>query len=118
MKIINVKDFVVHQVQSINTRFFNRFFKFYHEFEHLIVSPKRRVGFEMMNIALGGHSNLVTRLHISVGLTFSGFSRTFTQRVTLVSIPKTLLVGAGDITTIVDKAKNLWKQRMQVRKCG
>jgi len=71
----------------------------------------------MMNIALGGHSNLVVRPRISVGLTFSGFSRTF-QRVTLVSIPKTLLVGAGDITTIVDKAKDLWKQRMQVRKCG
>jgi len=71
-----------------------------------------------MNIAMGGHSNLVTRLHISVGLTFSGFSRTFTQRVTSVSIPKTLLVGAGNITTIVDKAKNLWKQRTQVRKCG
>ena len=106
---------MVHQVQSINTRFFNRFFKFYHEFDHLIVSPKRRVGFEMMNIALGGHSNLVTRLRISVGLTFS---RTFTQRVTLVSIPKTFLVGAGNMSTIVDKAKNLWKQRVQVRKCG
>ena len=70
-------------------------------------------GFEMMNIALGGHSNLVSRLRISMGLTFSGFSRTFTQHVTLVSIPKTLSVGAGDISTIVDKAKNLWKRRMQ-----
>ena len=71
----------------------------------------------MMNIALGGHSNLVMRLCNSVGLTFSGFSRTFTQCVTLVSIPNTLLVGAVHITTILDKAKNLWIWRMQVRKC-
>ena len=27
-------------------------------------------------------------------------------------------LSAGDITTIVDKAKNMWKQMMQVRKCG
>ena len=54
----------------------------------------------MMNIALGGHSNLVTGLCRSVGLTYSGFSGTFTQHVTLVSIPKSFLVGEDVIAII------------------
>ena len=70
----------------------------------------------MMNIALGGHSNLVSGLCRSVGLTYSGFSGTFTQHVTLVSIPKSFLVGEDDIAIIVDKAKTLW--RREARKCG
>ena len=65
------------KMTALLMRFFNRFFKFHQEFDHLIVSPKRREGFEMMNIALGGHSNLVTRLRISVGLTFSGLTCNF-----------------------------------------
>ena len=65
----------------------------------------------MMNIALGGHSNLVTGLCRSVGLTYIGFSGTFTQHVTLVSIPKSFLVGEDVIAIIVDR-------RRKVRDCG
>ena len=71
----------------------------------------------MMNIALGGHSNLVTGLCRSVGLTYSGFSRTFTQHVTFVSIPKSFLVGEDIIAITVDKAKTVWRRR-KVRECG
>lgn len=109
-----------NSVPCMDTRYFLKSDKFHHDFDHLIFSVKRAVGSDKMNIALGGHSNLVTRLRSSVGLTYSGFSRTYTQHVTLVSIPKTCLVGEGDIATIVDKATNLWKRRMitQFRKCG
>ena len=97
----------------MDTRYFSRFDKFHHEFDKIIFGLR----YSMMNIALGGHSNLVTGLCRSVGLTYSGFSRTFAQHVTLVSIPKSFLVGEDIITIIVDKAKTVWRRR-KVRECG
>ena len=87
----------------MDTWYFSRFDKFHHEFNNIIFGVKRCLTYSMMNIALGGHSNLVTGLCRSVGLTYSGFSRTFTQHVTFVSIPKSFLVGEDVIAIIVDK---------------
>ena len=101
----------------MDTRYFSRFDKFHHEFDNIIFGVKRGSRYSMMNIALGGHSNLVTGLCRSVGLTYSGFSGTFTQHVTLVSIPKSFLVGEDDIAIIVNKAKTLSRRR-KVRECG
>ena len=42
---------------------------------------------------------------------------TFTQHVTLVSIPKSFLVGEDIIAITVDKAKTVWRRR-KVRECG
>ena len=97
----------------MDTRYFSRFNKFHHEFDNIILYYNIYIiigsRYSMMNIALGGHSNLVSGLCRSVGLTYSGFSGTFTQHVTLVSIPKSFLVGEDDIAIIVDKAKTLWR---------
>ena len=77
----------------MDTRYFSSFNKFHYEFDNIIFGVKIGSRYSMMNIALGEHSNLVTGLCRSVGLTYSGFSGTFTQHVTLVSIPKSFLVG-------------------------
>ena len=51
----------------MDTRYFNRFDKFHQDFDNIIFGVKRGSRYSMMNIALGGHSNLVTGLCRSVG---------------------------------------------------